>query len=285
MIHIPKDAINTELAKYVTVVDVTPELAEKWLAHNTHNRNPKRSKSAQYADDMTYGRWSFNGEPIQFADDGTLLNGQNRLLAVVESGITVPFVVVWNLPFEAQDDMDTGALRKFSDVLTMKGEVNTATLASLIRFCKSWETGDVRSAMFAGNLSISSGLRYLDRNPEMRELTNWAMNHRAGPLSPTLMGGLYWACSRVDDDHALEDAEFFFDRLVDGQGLLQTDHIYILRKALETRATAGSSTRRTRSMAAALTIKAWNAYRDGEPINVLSWRQGGANPESFPEPH
>ena len=34
----------------------------------------------------------------------------------------------------------------------------------------------------------------------------------------------------------------------------------------------------------ALIIKAWNAYRNGEDIQVLSWKGGGASPELFPVP-
>lgn len=35
---------------------------------------------------------------------------------------------------------------------------------------------------------------------------------------------------------------------------------------------------------AAVTIKAWNRYRSGDPVSQLRFRVGGANPESFPEP-
>jgi hypothetical protein len=31
-------------------------------------------------------------------------------------------------------------------------------------------------------------------------------------------------------------------------------------------------------------IKAWNAYRSGETIELLRWSPGGAKPERFPEP-
>ena len=34
----------------------------------------------------------------------------------------------------------------------------------------------------------------------------------------------------------------------------------------------------------ALTIKVWNAWRDGESIRTLSWKQGGTYPEPFPVP-
>ena len=50
------------------------------------------------------GGVAVNGEPIQIAEDGTLLNGQHRLNAVIESGATVPMLVVRGLPKRRDDD-------------------------------------------------------------------------------------------------------------------------------------------------------------------------------------
>jgi hypothetical protein len=36
-------------------------------------------------------------------------------------------------------------------------------------------------------------------------------------------------------------------------------------------------------MALGLIVKAWNAYRAGEPVKVLKYRAGGDKPEPFPE--
>ena len=68
------------------VVMVTPELAAEWLTHNTHNRGLKPIAIKRFAEDMTTGDWQWNGESIRFAADGTLLDGQNRLHAIVDSG-------------------------------------------------------------------------------------------------------------------------------------------------------------------------------------------------------
>jgi hypothetical protein len=34
----------------------------------------------------------------------------------------------------------------------------------------------------------------------------------------------------------------------------------------------------------AITIKTWNAFRNGDEIGQLKWRAGGAAPEAFPIP-
>lgn len=74
---------------------VTPEIAGEWLKRNTKNaRTVKRHKVAQYAKTMRDGYWKNNGEAIVFDEDGYLKNGQHRLCAIVESGVTCKMLVV-----------------------------------------------------------------------------------------------------------------------------------------------------------------------------------------------
>ncbi len=74
---------------------ITPAMAEEYLKHNTNNyRAISDRRIKTYAADMRNGCWQVNGEAIEFAEDGTLLNGQHRLKAIIESGATVPILVV-----------------------------------------------------------------------------------------------------------------------------------------------------------------------------------------------
>ena len=103
------------------IVHVTPDTAQSWLSRNTSNRNLKTTKIALYARDMAAGNWLLTGEAIKFSADGTLLEGQNRLHAVVASGATVPMFVIRGLDPAVQGVMDTGAPRTGGDALTMRG--------------------------------------------------------------------------------------------------------------------------------------------------------------------
>lgn len=80
------------------VIDVTPELARVWLRANTRNRNTRERAVTEYARDMVAGHWNLNGEAIKFAYDGSLLDGQHRLRAVIEADATVQMLVVVGLP-------------------------------------------------------------------------------------------------------------------------------------------------------------------------------------------
>lgn len=68
---------------------VTPALAKQWLEKNTNNRNVNFAKVKKMAKDMREGHWDTTHQGIAIATDGTLVDGQHRLMAVVESGVTV----------------------------------------------------------------------------------------------------------------------------------------------------------------------------------------------------
>jgi len=108
------------------LVQVTPELATEWLEYNRDNRKVKEASVDKYARDMTAGNWHQVGDPIRFetpdaVGDEFLLDGQNRLHAIVQSGTTQTFWVMRGLDKEAQTVIDSGSPRTVADTLTMEG--------------------------------------------------------------------------------------------------------------------------------------------------------------------
>lgn len=101
------------------VKEVTPELAAQWLVKNKQNRNPKSQRIVVYANAMREGRWRLTHQGIAFDKDGNLLDGQNRLMAVVESGVTVPMLVTSGMSREDMPTIDMGAIRSAGDSLTI----------------------------------------------------------------------------------------------------------------------------------------------------------------------
>lgn len=257
---------------------VTPEVAAEFLRHNTHNRSQKPVFQDRYADDMAQGDWSWTGEPIRFDVSGRLLDGQNRLHALIAADVSLPFIVIRGLPPESQDDMDTGASRKFSDVLKLAGEANANQLAAIVRRVAAWELG-YRRNLNGVVTSYHALRRTLDEHPEIRDLVTPSRKVAdACGLSGAIAGLAWWVLSNIDAD----DAEFFFARLGDGQSLIKGDPIFELRRTLhDTKNVRGQ---RNETFLLAITMKAWNAYRNGETVGLYRWRPGGAKPEKFPEP-
>lgn len=261
------------------VCTITPEVAREWLARNTHNRNMRKVAHERYMRDMLDGEWSFTGAPITFDYNGVLIDGQNRLTAIAESGVSVPAVVIFGLEPAAQEDTDTGIPRKFVDVLTLRGENNASHLAALVRKVAEWDKGARGKGMRA--FSTSELLATLDRHPELRAYTapGYRISKHVFSLAPSTACLAKWVLDGLD----AADSEFFFERLIDGQGLVEGDPIYVLRKTLKD-LNKGQRGTASQSYALALLFKSWNAYREGRRVGLLRYKPGGAKPEAFPEP-
>ncbi len=87
------------MIKYERTI-VTPALARKWLELNAeNNRLPRPRKIQAYARDMASGNWnSDSGETIKFDKNGILVDGQNRLQAVLLADMSIAMDVVTGLP-------------------------------------------------------------------------------------------------------------------------------------------------------------------------------------------
>lgn len=287
----PRDVAQAHLADVAlhgsvtaTVETITPEQAALYLAATTkRNRNLREKDVAAYARDMLSGNWQVNGEAIQFDTNGDLDNGQHRLNACIRAGVPFTTVVVRGVDPAAQETMDGGIVRKFSDDLALRGVPNARTVAAIVRRVAQWEfnkrIGD-RANYKPTRPELAATLA---RHPHLVEASE--LGHRVGrgcPLPPSLIGFAWWMFSQLEG--AEEDIDWFFDRLSSGVELTEGHPILHLRKmATATRNDIRGTRNETQLLA--LTVKAWNLYRDGATVKLLSWKQGGARPEAFPEPH
>jgi hypothetical protein len=111
---------STVTSKLVTV---TPKMAQEWLdtdPENTPdriNRKYRPSWARYLAEQMDLGRWEVLSDGIGFRADGTLINGQHRLQAVIMHGKPVPFLVAYGLSEAAFTLTDRGGMRRLHDVL------------------------------------------------------------------------------------------------------------------------------------------------------------------------
>lgn len=263
------------------VILVGPDLAHKWLGKNTHNRKAKDGRIASYAADMRAGKWDLNGEAIKIDRNGKILDGQNRLYAVIESNCEVLMLVITGLPPETQESMDSGAVRTFADVLKLRQEAHNTELAAITRQVTLWELGRRGSTGGSVRPTVAQMSHTLEEYPWLREVAKESATiSTSSSLPRSIVGLCWWLFFRVDP----ADCKYFFERLREDQQVSSSAQaIFILRRAL---AKSVTEVRGDRSPAylTAITIKAWNAFREGRHISSLSFRPGGSNPEKFPEP-
>lgn len=248
----------------VEVMLVTPAMATLWLQSNTHNRHIRERAVFDYARDMAAGKWQQNGEAIKFAIDGTLLDGQHRLKAVIAAGVPVAMLVVTNLDPATQETMDAGRKRSTADALSLRGEANSAVLASLIKRVWLWEAGDYK---FAGNMSPTTAeiAELLEQRPEFRRSAEIAVRvHQSFRYLPqSIVGTAHYLFSRIE----LGEAAWFFQRLGDGAELASGHPILTLRTRVMTEAADRRQALPDRQMA--YLVRAWNATREGRPLERI----------------
>jgi hypothetical protein len=102
---------RTRPAETVKIVIFTPDIARQLLEHNTHNRRPNMGVVRRYCNEMTNGQWLFCGDTIRCDWNGTLLDGQQRLMAIVATGLSQRFVLVEGLDPDAMWVIDRGRKR------------------------------------------------------------------------------------------------------------------------------------------------------------------------------
>lgn len=96
------------LGPYTQILRVTPEMARRWLTQNTINRPLNAAHVAFIAKKIEQNEWMVTHQGIAFSSDGTLLDGQHRLAAIVQTGKAILLTVTFGqdiATFAAIDDV------------------------------------------------------------------------------------------------------------------------------------------------------------------------------------
>lgn len=256
---------------------VTPDLAREWLGMNFRNRHLKHHEIAAWARDMGAGKWRLTGEAIKFAVDGTLLDGQNRLNAIVLADVELPMLIVRGLEPEAQDVMDTGSKRTAGDTLTMHGEKNAALLSSAAAMIIT-EGGAYRRKVTTPEITQLVG-----QDDSIRMIVNDVLpSLKLGTiLSGSVACYAYWRLHQVDADKCAE----FFQSLSSLTNLQEGSPVLALhRRLLRTAESSGKGSWSYRREALACIFSAWNAYGRRERRAKIQLTYGVGGRVQIPEP-
>jgi len=112
---------------------VTPIMAEQWLGSNCrHNRKLRQNKKKDFIRELQNGTFKTTHQGVLLHEDGTLLDGQHRLMAIYESGISANMVVATTDDMSVYEALDQGAKRSHSDLSGINNRVVT-TVNTIIR--------------------------------------------------------------------------------------------------------------------------------------------------------
>lgn len=136
--------VKSEKYRFMPGVEVTPEMAEEWLATSAGNRGLSPVTVRAYAEDMRLDRWHQNGEVIRFDTNGCLRDGHHRLNAVKVANKTVVLDLLLGCEPETLFSIDCGRGRRLVDFLRMPGgpQVDNAFhRAAYLATCSNLLTG------------------------------------------------------------------------------------------------------------------------------------------------
>jgi hypothetical protein len=131
----------------VSIELLGPKEAESYLANAARNRIASAPRVRAIAEDMLKNRWMFTASGIVFNEEGQLIDGEHRLRAVVESGATVPILVMRNASAAVRKVIDTNRPRSIPDILRITGAFEDANrLTATVRIFEWLITGSIGKA-------------------------------------------------------------------------------------------------------------------------------------------
>lgn len=119
---------------------IGPEKAKAALARQPRNRKVNQKRVEKYKHDIETDNWS-PASMVIFDEDGNLVDGQHRLLAIVAAGKAAWLVVFYGLEKRFIPHIDTGRVRTAGDMLAFlegaDGMTSLANKSTMIRIvCK-----------------------------------------------------------------------------------------------------------------------------------------------------
>ena len=94
---------------------IDPKRAKEYLKSNTENRRVRQAWVERLAGMITRGEWFLTHQGIAFSHDGRLIDGQHRLLAIVEANKPAQMMVARDIEEKAYRHIDGGAPRSVAD--------------------------------------------------------------------------------------------------------------------------------------------------------------------------
>lgn len=152
---------------------ITPQLAAKYLEKNFDgNRKVRKTWVRSLALMMRDGKFnSLNGQNrIIFGTDGKMYDGQHRMHAIIESGVTLPFeVCVSDSTENDYATYDYAQVKRAGDLVNLPGANNASAIA-----CRAYaiECGT------APLLSALNGKKVSGTNVSRVDVTEYAMANR-----------------------------------------------------------------------------------------------------------
>lgn len=259
---------------------ITPEMAKKMLEKNINNRRLSPKKFMHYAHQMKKGQWKLTGQGISFDKNNNLIDGQNRLNAIIQAGVSVEMLCIYDLDIDAFEVYDTGKTRNASDVLYISGVKNDRAIASGISFYYSLKKSyyGERASLIEMKLSNSDVLDIYFRYSEYWQKTFCYSQKLYSKVRLMKLSNIIGLCSFLEKDLNYERSfiQNFFNQLfmIDAISFITIGQLRDILLNAEM-----GRYKLDHKYKMALIIKTWNFYVQNKDVKRLKWN----NTEPFPK--
>lgn len=196
---------------------MSPELAGELMESiNTDNRQRRKHTVEHYRNVILSGQWHLTHQGMAIDQRGILQDGQHRLAAIRESGVTVPVSFYVGMPTENFKAIDEGLLRRAADLVGKAGESYAAMTAAMVKLIDAYDSTDPRKAYHTKKTNETVwDLLKLDEENIRSAVRFGSSNYKKPKLNGTGMAGAYYLIRKKNGpDNPYVEA--FFSGLING---------------------------------------------------------------------
>lgn len=274
-------------------VEISPTKARELIKLNIeNNRNITKTHMKTLSAAMKEGNWMQTGEPVIIDWYGRVIDGQHRLFAVIDSGVTIRVTLTTGVDPAAIDVINTGKVRSLSDAMSMHGVDYSREITAAYRILLDLTTTNGSNyAAFGRRTSMkmkanrSEVIKWaVENSSEVQQIMNLTCDKEAkAVLRPaSLFNGFYFYLAFEAGVKKLPRE--FFKTLIEGVEFEhgKQDPIYQLREKLKSDQMKNARRMGTRVPTfetMAVIIKAYNAWVNGQTIRTLRFGRNERWPE------
>ena len=210
-------------------------------------------------------------EPIIIDPIKGVVDGQHRLLGVVQSGVPCEFLIVrGKATCDAIAAMDTGVARSVATILHSSGIKNANNIASVAKGYYHYLNGVVPWNSMAASRKVSNKSinDICSDNPHIHEIVRLAIRTRFKETGIVRAAGVIAMIAHDDSpEHAIE----FLDQYEHADTIAHPNHPLRQLYTRMLKARAVSTSQMKPHIKSALVAKAYNAFVTGQDVGVLKY--------------
>ena len=249
--------------RFTENVLVTPSLAVVMLRYNLGNRPLNQSQYRLHIDRLQRGDFILTHQGISFSREGTLNDGQHRLAAIRDSGISGQLQITFGCDRAEFHVIDQSKMRGAADTLSILGETNAALRASVAGVLLSLKM----RASSAPDRQLVADYAVELKSADMDKALAWGQSMSKVTAPTAAAVAWYWIATHTKSPDKLAE---FTAGITTGENLSGV-RLRLREWLLREEVGPSGGTRDRTIMKIGVIINCWNAWLKGNRTATFSW--------------